>query len=175
MTAELTHASPDCEGELFCLEALFPDALAYAASNDPDTMYLHQAMKEPNKDKFIAAMVEEMDAQLKGGNFLLILRSKVPKGATILPGVWQMKCKHQIQTQEVYKWKACHNIDSSCQVKGCDYWDTCALVATWGLHCLILAKAIIHSWHSKQIDFVMAYTQAPVERDMYMESQKAFR
>ena len=32
-------------------------------------MYMHQAMKEPDKDKFIAAMVEEMDAQLKGGNF----------------------------------------------------------------------------------------------------------
>jgi len=54
---------------------------------DPDTMYMHQAMKEPNKDKFIDAMVEEMDAQLKGGNFSLILRSKVPKGATILPAV----------------------------------------------------------------------------------------
>jgi len=38
-------------------------------------------------------MAEEMDAQLKGGNFLLILRSKVLKGATILPAVWQMKCK----------------------------------------------------------------------------------
>jgi len=73
----------------------------YAASKDPDTMYMHQAMKEPNKDKFIAAMVEEMDAQLKGGNFLLILRSKVPKGATILLVVWQMKRKHQIQTREV--------------------------------------------------------------------------
>ncbi len=71
MMAELTHTSPDCEGELFCLKALFPDVLVYAAYKDPDTMYLHQAMKEPNKDKFIAAMVEEMDAQLKGGRQLL--------------------------------------------------------------------------------------------------------
>jgi len=106
MTAELTHASPDCEGELFCLEALFPDALAYAASKDPDTMYLHQAMKEPDKNKFLTAMMEEVDAQLKGGNFSLILRSKVLKGATILPAVWQMKRKCRIQTQEVYKWKS---------------------------------------------------------------------
>ena len=118
MTAKLTHASPDCEGELFCLEALFPDALAYAMSKDPDTMYMHQVMKEPDKDKFIATMVEEMDAQLKGGNFSLILRSKVPKGATILPAVWQLKRKRWIQTWEVYKWKACLNIDGSHQVKG---------------------------------------------------------
>ncbi len=120
MATKLTHASPDCEGELFCLEALFMDALAYAASRDPDTMYLHQAMKEPDKDKFLATMVEEMDAQLKGGNFSLILRSKVPKGATILPAVWQMKHKCWIQTWEVYKWKARLNIDRSRQVKGQD-------------------------------------------------------
>ncbi len=103
MMAELSHASLDCEGELFCIEVLFPDAITFAASKDPDTMYLHQAMKEPNKDKFIATMVEEMDTQLKGKSFSLILRSKVPKDATILLAVWQMKHKCQIQTQEVYK------------------------------------------------------------------------
>jgi len=100
MATELIHASLDCEGELFCIKALFLDAVIFTTSKDPDTMYLHQAMKEPNKDEFIAAMVEEMDTQLKGGNFLLILRSKVLKGTTILPTVWQMKHKHQIQTQE---------------------------------------------------------------------------
>jgi len=138
-------------------------------------MYLHQAMKEPDKDKFLATMVEEMDAQLKGGNFSLILSSKVPKGATILPAVWQMKHKCRIQTQEVYKWKAHLNIDGSHQVKGWDYWDTYTPVATWGSICLILAKAIIQGWHSKQIDFVMAYTQAPVKWDMYMEISKGFK
>ena len=91
-------ANRECEGELFCLEALFPadsqvDAIAFAASKDPDTMYLHQAMKEPDWDHFIKAMVEELEAQLKEKNFLLILRSKVPKGTTVLPAVWQMKCK----------------------------------------------------------------------------------
>jgi len=58
MTAKLAHASPDSEGELFCIKALFPDAVAFATSKDLDTTYLHQAMKEPDKDKFIAAMVK---------------------------------------------------------------------------------------------------------------------
>ncbi len=61
------------------------------------------------------------------------------------------------------------------QVKEQDYWDTYAPVATWGSICLILAKAIIQGWHSKQIDFVMAYTQAPVKQDMYMEIPKGFK
>ncbi len=91
-------------------------------------------MKKPNKDKFIAAMVEDMDAQLKGKNFSLILRSKVPKGVTILPTVWQMKHKCQIQTQEVYKWKACLNIDSSCQVKGVQLLGHLCTHCHMGLH-----------------------------------------
>ena len=89
-------------------------------------MYLHQAMKEPDWDQFIAAMVEELEAQLKGKNFSLILRSHIPKGATILLAVWQMKRKCCIQSREVYKWKAHLNIDGSHQVKGRDYWDTYA-------------------------------------------------
>jgi len=78
-----------------CLEAIFPNAvhdpMAFAASADPDTMYLHEALKEPDKHEFIKAMQQEMNAQLDGKNFSLILRSQVPKGATILPAVWQMK------------------------------------------------------------------------------------
>ncbi len=84
MAAELNHASLDCEAELFCIKVLFLAAIAFATSKDLDTMYLHQAMMEPDRDKFIAAtMVEEMDAQLKERNFLLILRSLVPRGTTV--------------------------------------------------------------------------------------------
>jgi len=63
-----------------------------------------------------------------------------------------MKCKHRIQTLEVYKWKVCLNIDGSHQVKGCDYWDTYAPVATWGSIWLILAKAIMHPRLAFQTD-----------------------
>ncbi len=76
-------------------------------------------MKELDKQhEFVKAMLKEMQAQLEGHNFSLMLRSQVPKGATILSAVWQMKCKCCILTQEVYKWKAGLNIDGSRQVKG---------------------------------------------------------
>ena len=51
MSAEL--AGQETPYELFSLESLFPDPeeehtlLAYKASADPDTMYMHKAMKEP--------------------------------------------------------------------------------------------------------------------------------
>ena len=58
--------SNDVEGELFCFSALNPDPdglpiddktlMAYKATADPDTMYLHQAMKQPDRKEFLKAM-----------------------------------------------------------------------------------------------------------------------
>ncbi len=42
------------------------DLLAYKASSDPDTMYYHQAMKEPDRPKFLQAIVYTDDTILLG-------------------------------------------------------------------------------------------------------------
>ena len=56
------------QGEIFCHSAMYPKddtalehhpLLAYKATSDPDTMYLHQAMKEPDKEQFLIAMEKE--------------------------------------------------------------------------------------------------------------------
>ena len=52
MSAEL--AGQETPYELFPLESLFSDTeeehtiIAYKASADPDTMYMHESMKEPD-------------------------------------------------------------------------------------------------------------------------------
>jgi hypothetical protein len=69
--------------------------LAYKASTDPDTMYHHQAMKQPDKEKFQEAMEKECEAHYREGNYKLIKRSKLPEGATLLSSVWQMKRKRK--------------------------------------------------------------------------------
>jgi hypothetical protein len=56
-------------------------------------MYMHQAMKEPDRDKFIQAMEKEWNDQSKNGNFTIMLRLQVSKDKTILPAVWQMRRK----------------------------------------------------------------------------------
>ena len=137
MMAEVKEASTTIEGEIFCLEAMFPtrkdldqDPLyAFKASAEQDTMYLHQAMEETDKKEFIEAMQKEVSDQMRPTgniNFSIVHRSTVPEGATILPSVWQMKCKQDIKTKEVKKWKAHLNIDGSRMQKGRDYWETYA-------------------------------------------------
>jgi len=40
---------------------------------------------------------------------------------------------------------------------------------------MLLVMSIIKGWHTRQLDYVMAYPQAPVERDMYMEIPKGYK
>jgi hypothetical protein len=75
-------------------------------TSDPDTMYHHQAMKQPDAEEFWKAMKKEWNDQLQNGNFTLIHRSRVLEGATILPAVWQMKRKRDIKTRRIKKYKA---------------------------------------------------------------------
>jgi len=98
----------------------------------------------------------------------------VPRGATLLPSVWQMRRKRRISTREVYKWKARLNIDGSRMVYERDYDQTYAPVANWSIIRLLLILTLIHGWHTKQLDYVLAYTQAPVERELYMKIPKGF-
>jgi hypothetical protein len=68
------------ENEETWSEQLF---LAYKASTDPDTMYHHQAMKQPDTDKFQEAMEKECEAHFTKGNYKLIRKEELPEGATL--------------------------------------------------------------------------------------------
>jgi hypothetical protein len=57
-------------GELFSFQTMFPayagfpkehPILAYKATSDPDTMYHHQAMRQPDAKEFREAMKKERD------------------------------------------------------------------------------------------------------------------
>jgi hypothetical protein len=76
--------------------------LVFAASADPDAMYLHEAMKQPDKAQFKQAMKEEVDSFDANNNWKLLL-----------PAMWQIKRKRIIVTWEVYKWRARLNLDGS--------------------------------------------------------------
>jgi hypothetical protein len=50
-----------------------------------------------------------------------------------------------------------------------NYFKTYAPVVTWFAIRLMIVFGIIFCWAIRQVDFVMAYPQAPVEMDIYME------
>jgi hypothetical protein len=93
------------ESELLSYKAMFSgvetkeDAFyVFKTTADPDTMYLHQAMKEADKERFKEAMLKEVKDQTENKNFSIVRRDSVPQNEPVMPTVWQMKQKQDIIT-----------------------------------------------------------------------------
>jgi hypothetical protein len=52
---------------------------------------------------------------------------------------------------------------------GKDYDLTYAPVASWESAPILLALVLSQNWKTKQLDYVLAFPQAPVERECYMQ------
>jgi hypothetical protein len=182
MQAEIAHNTEDPSSEIFSYSALFPrddehevDLIeAMKATADPDTLYLHEARRQPDWDNFAEAMQHEIEQQVSTGLYTITKRGKVPEGATILPAVWQMRRKRDVRTGKVKKYKARCNIDGSRMRHGEHYDQTYAPVAGWTAIRLVLALTLLMGWHTVQLDYVLAYPQAPAVREMYMDIPKGF-
>ena len=152
----------------YAIQKSLKNPIAFTASDNPDILYWDQAMKAHDRAKFIEAVGIELDGHERMGNYEPIPLSKVPKGTKLIDMVWSMRRKRRIKTQEVYKWKAGLNVHGGQQEHGVHYWDTYAPVVTWQTVQFFLILSILLGWHSRQLDFVMAYLQAPAEMPLYM-------
>jgi hypothetical protein len=158
----------------FEIQEQMDDPIAFAATTNPDTMYLHEALRAPDRNEFIEAMKKEVKAHEDLKHWELIPKSQVPQGTLILPAVWSMKRKRRINTHEVYKWKARLNVHGGKQIKDVHYWETYSPVIKWSSIRMFLTLAVINGWHTRQVDFVLAYPQADIETDLYMEIPRGF-
>ena len=120
-------------------------------------------------------MAKEIASHDNNEHWKIVRKSEVPEGTPVLPSVWAFRRKRRIATNEVYKWKARINVHGGKQVHGVNYWETYAPVVSWPTVRLFLISMIINKWKSRQIDFVLAFPQADIECDMYMEVPQGFK
>ena len=80
-----------------------------------------------------------------------------------------MRRKQNLVTNEIKSHKAQLNLHGGKQVYSVNYYDTYAHVVTWFAIWLMIILAIVTKCVLRQINFVMAYTQTPIETDLYME------
>jgi hypothetical protein len=94
-------------GELFSFHAMFPEEqvnslldvdplLAFLASNDPDVIYLHEAMRQPDRQQFLKAMQQEVEGQTKNGIRSIIPRTEVPQGPPYFQQYEQCEGKEEL-------------------------------------------------------------------------------
>ena len=142
---------------------------------DPDTLSFGEAMKAEDKDRFIDAMAEEVAAHEGNNNWELFPRAQVPAGHPISRGVWSMKRKRRILTGEIYKYKSRLTFDGSQQIAGLNYWDTFSPVVNVGTVRLFYNLAMVNKWHTRQLDFILAYPQAPAPTALFMNIPQGFQ
>ena len=130
------------------MQTLKQQGIAFKSNADPDTMYWHQAMNEPDWDKFRAAADKELNDHFENKHWGLRKRSTLPKNTKVLPTVWSMKRKRRILTGEVYKYKAWINVHGDKQEEGIHYWETHSPVVTWMAIRIMLVLCLVHGWHS---------------------------
>ena len=144
------------------------------AQANPDVMYWHEAMRQPDRLEFIKAAQKEVQDHTANGLWEVVRRQDIPPGSYVTRAVWSCVRKRKLQTGEIYKWKSRLAFDGSRQTKGVNYWETYAPVVQWPVVRYVLTTAISQGWAMKQIDYVLAYTQAVAETDMYMEAPRGF-
>ena len=67
------------------------------------------------------------------------------------------------------------NVHRGQQEHGVHYWDNYAPVVTWQTVHLFLIVSLLLGWQSRQLDFVMAYPQAPAEMPLYMQLPQGYQ
>ena len=134
----------------------------------PDAMPLNVALQQPDLDKFIHAMARELEQHMDLKHWKIIHKSQVPKNAKHIPMVWTLRRKSD-PAGEILKWKARLCAGGHCQVFGDTYWTTFAPVVSWTMVRCVFILALLLGWHMRSIDFVMAYTQADVKTDIFMQ------
>ena len=121
-------------------------------------MYLHEAVRQPDKKEFAQVMVDEVTTHTERGHWKIIPIEEVPKGTKILPAVWVMRLKRRILPCKVYKWKARETYAAALKLSAIRFF----------------TQALIKGWHTRQLDFVLAYPQVNVECNLYLEIPQRF-
>lgn len=154
-----------------------PALFAYPASiANNDTIYIREAMQQEDKGEFLKAMVKEIEDHTAQGHWRVITRKEIKQRNYVhkpIITIWSFKQKRN-PMGDIIKYKArlcCHGGQT---IKGVHYDESYLPVVLWSTICLLLTMSIIHKGHARQMDFVLAFPQAKVQANIYMQVPEIF-
>ena len=78
------------QNDQFILQGRPSNPIAFAASADPDIMYYHQAMKEPDHEQFKRSVLKEICNHETNQHLEVIPNQNIPPNTKLLDMVWAM-------------------------------------------------------------------------------------
>ena len=151
----------------------FP-TLALAArksASAADNPRWNEAMKGEHADGFLRASTLEIATLQEMNSWEQVPRSP---HLNVLDSTWAFKIK-RFPDGLVRKLKARFCVRGDQQIEGVDYFDTFAPVVQWSTVRLMLVLSLTLGLASKQVDYVSAFCQAPIDEDVYVNLPKGWR
>eukprot|EP00957_Ditylum_brightwellii_P154000 11721731-Ditylum_brightwellii.AAC.1 len=119
------------------------------------------------------AMEKDIDDHKSRNHWTLVPRSSLPEKAKTIKAIWSFKHK-RFPDKTLNKHKARLCAHGSMQQWGKNYWETYSPVINMLTIKLLLVIAKIHGLESKSIGFVLAFLQADLDVDIWMELPLGF-
>ena len=141
------------------------------SSNESYT--LSQAVKQDDWPSFVEAMAVEVKAHEDRGHWTMVPRSSLPLNAKPIKAIWSFKRK-RFPDGRLNKHKARLCAHGGMQRWGQNYWETYSPVVNSLTVKVLLVIAKLHNLDSKSIDFVLAFPQADLDTDIWMEIPPGF-
>ena len=138
-----------------------------AASADNEVYHFGEVLKQPDLPDFLQAMLVEVADHTQRGHWILRRRDSIGDAKPIRT-VWSFKRK-RAPDGTLLKHKARLCVNGATQVYGVNYWNTYAPVVSWLAVRLMFILCVIEGWYSESIDFTLAFPQADVECEMFVE------
>ena len=133
-----------------------------------DTFTIKDMLKQEIHLEVIQAMMQEVNDHESRNHWSFMRHSSLPLGAKTIMSIWFFKRKCFTESQ-IMKHKARLCAHGGMQKWGIDYWETYFPVVNWISVCFLFALTMIHDLKLRSIDFVLAFPQAELHEDVYME------
>jgi Reverse transcriptase (RNA-dependent DNA polymerase). len=131
-------------------------------------------MKQEDAKDFIQAMLKEIEDHESHGHWTMIKRGAMPINAKTILSIWSFKRKRHPDRRLNKHTKARICAHGGMQKWGVDYRETYSPVVNWISVRALLTTSKIHNLPTKSIDFVLAFLQAELDTDVFMEILAGF-
>jgi hypothetical protein len=127
-----------------------------------------KAIHQSDSVQFIGAMSKERHDHESRNHWESVCRSTIPPGHKTIQAIWRFKCKHFLN-RTLIKHKVHLCAHGGMQQWGVSYRETYSPMVNMLMARLLLALCNIHSLESKSIDFFLAFPQANLNANIWME------
>lgn len=161
------------EVDFFSYRAVTSPKFKAKKGNDPDFPTYHQAMTRPDAGEWKGSMDDEIAVLIKMGTWTVVPRSEAERlGKKVIKSTWAFRQK-RAPSGDATKKKARFCVRGDLQSKF-EEFESYSPVVHWSTVRLMLILSIVHGLETRQVDYVNAFAQADLDKDVFIEIPEGY-